>query len=88
MSNFKGTKGKWEKMKAEQLGVPYIVFIDNDTIFQCYGKESEANAQLIAHAPELLEMLEKLACANPIIHNSYHELRLKAFELIKKATEI
>jgi len=61
---FKGTKGKWEVMKAYGLGTPFIVYVNDETIFQCYNSKQEndaqANAQLIASAPEMFEMLKMI----------------------------
>jgi hypothetical protein len=54
---FKGTKGKWQKMSATQMGVPYIIFVGNETIFQCYGENALENTNLVIKAPEMLEML-------------------------------
>lgn len=61
---FKGTKGKWEVMKVYGLGTPFIVYVNDETIFQCYNSKQEndaqANAQLIASATEMFEMLKKV----------------------------
>lgn len=65
---FLGTKGKWfvsseydEKWEQDtmQIGVEN----DNECIITCWSfhieDEYKYNAQLIAHAPEMLEMLQK-----------------------------
>lgn len=67
---FKGTKGEWEVGKqlksliwSDKSRTKYIAACD-----ECTGiseKESEANAKLIAAAPELLESLIKMC--------EYHE---------------
>jgi len=58
MSEFKGTKGKWEISKGNN------VFADGKIIFSPQSDfsnmEIEANAKLIATAPEMLEMLKDI----------------------------
>lgn len=56
---FKGTKGEWYKMKANRLGVPFIIASGNETIFQCYGEDAESNSNLVMAAPEMFEMLKE-----------------------------
>ena len=56
MSEFKGTKTKWNKMDASRFGIPFIIYNEKEeTIFQCYGEEAKANALLISKSPILLE---------------------------------
>lgn len=50
-------------------------------------KKNSPNALLISKAPEMLEMLKELINANPI-HISWHDKKIKAYKLIKEATEI
>jgi hypothetical protein len=87
MSEFKGTKTKWNKMDASRFGIPFIIYNEKEeTIFQCYGEDAKANALLISKAPELLEMLNKLA---PTLER-YGEIEQhkEVIELIKEATEL
>jgi len=96
MSEFKGTKGKWESMRANQMGVPYIIFVDNETIFQCYGENAKENMQVAKCAPEMLEMLkqsqsliDKLSYANlitPDFMNECYNVLSENQRLIHKAT--
>jgi uncharacterized secreted protein with C-terminal beta-propeller domain len=82
MTQFKGTKGKWEVSKA------YETIIDEEGygIAQEYGIKNslywKANALLISKAPELLEMLEEV--------KDYlgSDVRGKVEQLIKEATEL
>lgn len=53
----------------------------------CSEAMAAANALLISKAREMLEMLKMLINTNPI-HEGYHELKLKAINLIKEATDI
>lgn len=53
------TQGDWQKMKATQLGVPFIIYVGNETIFQCYGEEAEGNTDLVLAAKGLLEACQK-----------------------------
>lgn len=81
---FKGTKGNWNIMNASSIGVPFIIINDNDeTIFQCYTEESEANSLLISKAPEMLEMLKRLIQPDLDISDL-----IEAENLIKEATEL
>ena len=59
MSEFKGTKGKWEVefdttslQKHIKCGNKYIAEVSFGNV------ENNSNAKLIAHAPEMLEMLK------------------------------
>ena len=93
MSEFKGTKGEW-KSKG------YNVYSDNDKNVEfihgnviCYAPEHlyrsmdnwQANAKLIACAPEMLEMLKELK--NRFEHFVDEVSVLEIEQLIKKATE-
>jgi len=91
---FKGTKGVWEFVEnenvysVETLGVvdkPYWAICDTIT----KKEEDKANAQLIAHAPEMLEMLDKMRKA--ILSEDFTRMLCEsqsAKELITKATTI
>jgi hypothetical protein len=92
MSEFKGTKGKWFKMNASRISVPFIIFNENDeTIFHCYREEAEANALLISKAPEMLEMLKWFTNEFKDVYHQGTEINdmvLQAKQLIKEATEL
>ena len=87
MSEFKGTKGKWELQKDnsilsqefEKKLIAQICSANNNEV------EKIANAKLIACAPEMFEMLERAehwcACVNKDA-NIVKDLQ----QLIKKAT--
>jgi len=89
MREFKGTKGKWDSMPANQMGVPYIIFVDNETIFQCYGEKAKENMQVAKCAPEILEMIKELLLDidEITIPTSMNNTVFRAEQLIKKATE-
>lgn len=66
MNEFKGTKGKWVAEKNSHF---YEVIkadgsYDFNAMIFCsrgnHSAESEANAKLIAHAPDMLEMLSRV----------------------------
>lgn len=82
MSNFKGTKGKWQFVRYEKTFAIETFGITNWTILQTITNQpqDEANAKLIACAPEMLEMLELLTSVYSADNIE------KAKQLIKKAT--
>lgn len=87
MANFKGTKGKWQFVRYEKTFTIETFGITNWTILQTITNEpqDEANAKLIACAPEMLEMLESLINeSDDIIHP---EIKKDILNLIKKATD-
>lgn len=58
----KHTQGKWEVSKCtEHTDLHYICSYPNNVVVArtCYAVQSEANAQLISCAPEMLEALKK-----------------------------
>ena len=55
MAGFKGTKGKWE---AKNLFNNWIITDNKDNVLNI--RDNEANAKLMAAAPELLEALEEI----------------------------
>ena len=88
MSEFKGTKTKWNKMDASRLGIPFIIYNEQEeTIFQCYGEDAKANALLISKAPEMLEMLNKIIKEHETDTKSWDTI-LEIKKLIKEATEL
>jgi hypothetical protein len=88
---FKGTKGNWsyettKKGHCRVSGNDWSNFCKVYTITSCavdWKKTTQANAQLISCAPEMLEMLVK-------IHKTTKDEDIKSQVelLIKKATEI
>ncbi len=83
MSNFKYTKGKWQFVRYEKTFAIETFGITNWTILQTITNQpqDEANAKLIACAPEMLEMLELLTSVYSADNIE------KAKQLIEKATE-
>ena len=97
MEQFKGTKGKWVvelndhdpfyRRNVLEVGLkgyyPVAVLYGNGNDF---NDEVKANAQLIAHAPEMLEMLAQLI----ELHELGHDIGQydKANDLITRATTI
>lgn len=69
MSEFKGTKGKW-KYRPDAVDKGFYIETEDDNRFDSFigdvggglqtKKEIEANAKLIAAAPELLKALQEL----------------------------
>jgi biotin carboxylase len=96
MSEFKGTKGKWEKYITKkndivvkigvnkQLTLGHI-YDDDCDIPSCCKIEEHANALLISKAPEMLAMLEK---ASDALTSSDADLRNEIEQLIKEAKEL
>lgn len=87
---FKGTKGKWEKVGG-------IVYLDDNSktiypYYECegFGIEKEANALLISKSPEMLKMLEELLydLEGVSIPTSMYDTVKRAKQLIKEATEL
>jgi len=95
MSEFKGTKGKWEVIDNYDNDRKIYVGTDNGEGDEVYSVETSemtymedfANAKLIAHAPELLEMVKLLV--DRLEENGLGKLDAisRAKELIKSATE-
>ncbi len=83
MSNFKYTKGKWQFVRYDKTFAIETFGITNWTILQTITNQpqDEANAKLIACAPEMLEMLELLTSVYSADNIE------KAKQLIEKATE-
>lgn len=100
MSEFKGTKGKWNYDDGDNSSID-MVLDDNSTIsvsrHDRYGdglvgsrEEMQANALLISKAPEMLEMLNKINITISIHGkiDSETELHYQLNKLIKEATEL
>ena len=102
MSNFKGTKGKWEFRPFAKQG-KYVAFeldfdfgIDQKSTLTLWcdeiipNEEEMSNALLISKAPEMLEMLEE--CLDNFRDLSDtgmgKEMIVKINQLIKEATEL
>ena len=89
MSEFKGTKGKWEVefdttslQKHIKCGNKYIAEVSFGSV------ESNSNAKLIAHAPEMLYILQEFLSDfdNGLIED-FQITRDRFEKLIKEATE-
>ena len=85
MSEFKGTKGKWEiefdtasLQKHIKCGNKYIAEVSFGNV------ENNSNAKLIESAPEMLGFLYSIESSE----NTPAEYRRQAKQLIKKATEL
>lgn len=88
METFKGTKEKWEidfdseeptiLIKSENVDIATVEDFGEE-----FREEIEANAKLIASAPELLEALIEVVKISDRNHIAWD----KAKEAIKKATE-
>src|SRR5690606_19127575 len=104
MSETKHTPGPWTPMKRQpasradnglcalaQVWGGWIVVVPSRMVDRS-GYDAEANARLIAAAPELLEALEKLltavdkACGTAIPQGSFVAARKAARDAIAKAT--
>ena len=112
MSEFRGTKGKWEFYPISEESNGYIsveiqmgsIMVYNGIYPYTFSEDKEksieileANAKLIACAPEMLEMLENVVTwygkrdfkTNELYSSNFQEPLIKeAMQLIKKATEL
>jgi len=97
MSEFKGTKGKWNVKRYrhgfklsgqswEDFAKIYTIS-DGSDFDGKYAIEADANAKLIACAPELLEAMIYLIAANEDNSKALPSAIEKAKSLILKATE-
>jgi len=84
MSEFKGTKGKWTTSADEKHNFSIVKVFGNTHINE---EEQHFNLKLIAHAPELLEMVKLLV--DRLEENGFGKFNSvsRAKELIKSATE-
>jgi len=98
MSEFKGTRGKWELIEGNKDEFSKVKIgrrlLDLSTLGMPSTKYKEeiANAKLISCAPEMLEMLEETFKLTDKLQMptefEISQLRDKLFHLIKKATEL
>lgn len=94
MSEFKGTKGKWEINDSTKIVIGKQPICDVWHFGLINIDEAKCNAKLIACAPEMLEVLNKINIF--IIENKDKNYMIKLLEgevpeieqLIKKATEL
>jgi hypothetical protein len=89
MSNFRGTRGKWELAENEYGYYTSVRNLD-DSRKICTSRvnnqnESNANLLLISKAPEMLEMLENIYTER--INGGDFDTR-EVYRLIKEATEL
>jgi hypothetical protein len=94
MSEFKGSKGPWLISDGSEKW-NRIVDANGDLITTCFAmqKEDDANARLIAAAPELLEALQDMLSGWKYIRQTHGDLygvgwdraEQKATEVISKA---
>lgn len=88
---FKGTKGKWRHSKGT-----VSIWHPSNTLERVASvdykwlptEEDYANAQLIAHAPEMLEMLQMWCMDMEERGRAYGDCYTMTKELIKSATEL
>lgn len=93
----KHTKGPWTIKSVSESDIAYriIAECDEENVFCVWRTtdeiQTEANAKLIAAAPELLEALQEVRLVfNPLIRSSKSDKDaawLKVVNAIKKATE-
>ena len=84
---FKGTKGKWYNETNVSVSIFHPTNIGQRICTVICGEPTEedfANAQLIAHAPEMLEMLIDILEQENITQSAHDEIQ----QLITKATTI
>ncbi|SEG75383.1 hypothetical protein [Sphingobacterium lactis] len=84
---FKGTKGSWYRNTESRI-VSSVYSENKESLIHISGRnneEAKANAQLIAHAPEMLEMLDKIY-NDRLWGNDYDFDQLK--DLLTRATTI
>lgn len=88
----KHTPGPWAATYKHLGDAPFVVESGQPGepnggcyMAECYGPDAEANARLIAAAPELLEALELLLFAPPSGCVDHHAIDAKARAAIAKA---
>ena len=89
---FKGTRGKWEKVTAD-WDLNQSVFLEDTEEIICDVKSLSHNAiydaLLISKAPEMLEFLQSIVSdyENGLIED-IEDLAIRSEQLIKEATEL
>ena len=92
---FRGTKGKWEKVTAD-WDLNQSVFLEDTEEIICDVKSLSHNAiydaLLISKAPEILEMLQKIVLMTETCNGTFEDFRerynTEIKQLIKEATEL
>ena len=92
---FKGTKGKWEKVTAD-WDLNQSVFLEDTEEIICDVKSLSHNAiydaLLISKAPEILEMLQKIVLMTETCNGTFEDFRerynTEIKQLIKEATTL
>jgi hypothetical protein len=87
MNNLKHTKGNWQRKQFKNsVIVNSQDLVEQTIICQTYGngEEAEANAKLIASAPQLLEALIAMVDGK---ERNWKVLEFQARQVIKQATE-
>jgi len=97
---FKGTKGKWEVYKPDHIGCvnvsvgKYDGFNGFVELWHHHfenKQEAEANAKLIASAPEMFEMLQRVVLMTETCEGNFSDFRerynFNIKELLTKITE-
>lgn len=99
MSEFKGSKGNWSVEQCKEFETLHLIWstseksiLDNGTLIArtCYAPLSKANAQLIAHAPQMLEILKQIDYTLSV-HGKVDagtNMHIRLSELIQQATTI
>lgn len=99
MSEFKGTKGKWEIQKLDLPDYKQLaVHSEGEAVALIYlykdyqiTEQKEADALLISKAPEMLEILKEMHnewCETGISESKLSEYMRQVKQLIKEATEL
>jgi len=86
---FKGTKGKWYRNTKSRI-VSSVYSENKESLIHISGRnneEAKANAQLIAHAPEMLEMLRYIY-KETNFQSHFPTTSIKVKDLLTRATTI